>query len=477
MALLPNIFRRQSSPAKPEHIGFSADLNRRRSRVPDDFGGFHRDSEEAAKYVRTSYPVLGTPAGVQAVSLICHTISSLPVYCVNSRGSEVPDPEWVKVPAPKVPELDFRAVLNHIVSSLVLEGIAYVGVTRMGKTPKGLLLVEPGSVKEELVGNNRVFHIQRDLFGGTLYIDSRPRSDFWDRYVSGVGRTFGSDDMLIWLGATPIPGGLRGVGSFDLIADSVGVATAAQRYAYEHYALYAHAPSVMTMKAGAIPQDKKEQLERDFKEIMSGTERGVPKVLYTSGPPKDDLMFQQVGATPNEASIAGVSEFQGSQIAMAADVPLSLLGGQAGGSSYNSLKSQKQHWLETSILPLVSVVERTFDRLLPEGHQLKLDTTQLMKGDPQTTAQVVRELVRLGVLNIQEGRELMGYEPVEGSDKKGAEMIILDGNRKPLEQVIKEPEPPAPMPGMPGQPQETPQVPGKPPGSKGENENTTPEMN
>lgn len=480
MALLPNFFSRKPKPEPDNFVGFSAEVSGRRARfAPGEFGGFHRDGEEAAKYVRSQYPVLGTPAGVQAVSLICHTIASLPVYCVNSRGSEVPDPEWVKRPAPKVPELDFRAVLNHIVSSLVLEGIAYVAVNRVGREPKGLLLVEPGAVREQIMGNNRVFKIERDQLGGVLFQD-RPQSVFWDRYVSGVGRTFGSDDMLIWLGATPIPGGLRGIGSFDLIADSIGVATAAQKYAYEHYELYAHAPSVMSLKAGAIPQEKKEELEHSFRETMTGRERGVPKTIFTSGLPKDDLMFQQVGATPAEASVASISEFQGGQIAMAADVPLSLLGGQAGGSSYNSLKSQKQHWLETSILPLIGVVERAFDRLLPEGHHLKLDATQLMKGDPQTTSMVVRELVRLGVINIQEARELMGMEEIEG--EKGATKLMVDGNRKPLEQAIEKPPEPQPM-GMPGMPgSDTENKPGgnnpdgKPEGSEGANENSSPNI-
>lgn len=421
-------------------------------------GGSVRPSNRVAAKAAETYPILQTSAGVQTLKLTASTLAHLPVRVLNSQGTEVDKPPvWVTRPGgPNFPEVDFGRVIKHIVSSLLLDGVAYVGVNRskdynsdaLPGEANGLVMIDPRSV-EEIVDprtRRRKFVItgsglDTHLFGG------RSGALQLARELNGVGRQFGIDDMLIWTDGVCVPGYHFSLSPFDLIRDTLGTAIQTQRYGHRHFQNYADRPTLLTIKESLLGnEEEQEQFKRDFIDEFTGEERGAPKVLTTRQSPAQDIQMLQVGDTPREIQITDIQQYAQSQIAMASSTPLALIGGaQAGGSAYNSLQIQKSHWAATVITPLAELIGSGFARLLPERYELRLDTAQLGQGDHNTMAQIARNLAQIGIYKINEARELMGLDPIPEGDQ-----ILVDGNRVTIDYALAKTEP-APPPG-PAQP-------------------------
>lgn len=420
------------------------------------FRGLRESSNIAAQAAKT-YPVLGIPAGVQIIGLLEQAVAGLPVIVKNVRSGKpvTPPPAWILRPGgTEYPEITFPIILKHIVSSVLLDGIAYATVKR---NKQGEIIqicpLDPTSVYERVNSNGRrKFVIRSSHIGGVRYSPA-----FWGYRA---GQQIGIEDMMIWSGGITIPGVSRSVSPFDLVRDIIDIALSSQKFARHHYEFNAGKPTVMTVSDQVVGKDKKDQqnfieeLEDDFE----GQDRESFKLLIAPGKPSDHVQIETPGPTPAESDTTSIQQFAMSQIAMVLGIPLDLIGGtnQTGGSAYNSLHVKKAHCQSQVIEPLSRMVCDGFQRFLPANLELGLDCGTLSQGDLQTMAIIADRAVRIGLLTLDEGRELIGKEPLPENQ---GNIIMVDNARKTLDQVL-EPEPePEPQPMLP---EESPETTGRP---------------
>ena len=97
---------------------------------------------------------------------------------------------------------------------------------------------------------------------------------------------------------------------------------------------------------------------------------------------------------------------------------------QSNGTQYNNLSQRQTSFYRDSIAPLVMNIEQKLSMaLLGTDYSLcvSFDTQELIKGDLATAVQVAVSGVRNGVLTQNEGRELIGYNPM---DQEGADELL-----------------------------------------------------
>ena len=421
-------------------------------------GGYHRGLRESAtiaSYAATTYPVLGTPAGVQIIGLLEQAVSGLPVVLQReSDGKPVAHPPaWITRPGgPQYPEITFPTILKHVTTSLLLEGVAYAAVKRDGDGEiYQICPLDPISVFEQVTGDGkRTFTIRTSHIGNARYTPS-----LWG---FSAGAQLDIDQIMIWSGGISIPGVARAVSPFDLIRDVVVIGLEAQKYARRHYESNVGNPTVMTVSDQIAGKDKIEQnrFVEDVEDDFRGEARDVFKLFVAPGAPSDHMHVAQAGLTPAESDTTGIQEYAMGQLAMAVGVPLALIGGGGiGGSAYNSLNVLKSHCQSQVVEPLSRLVCDGFQRFLPGNVRLGLDCSAMGRGDIQTMAAVADRAVRIGMLTLDEGRQMMGFDPLPAG--QGGQ-VMVDNARRPLSAALQpEPEPS-------GEAETAPKTEGRPPG-------------
>lgn len=85
------------------------------------------------------------------------------------------------------------------------------------------------------------------------------------------------------------------------------------------------------------------------------------------------------------------------------------------GSSltYTNRQDLYRQLVDLTLRPLLAAVEQRLSMwdLTPRGHTVRFDLTAFLRGNPDQRAQLVTQLVPLGVMTVEEARQLMEYAP------------------------------------------------------------------
>lgn len=118
------------------------------------------------------------------------------------------------------------------------------------------------------------------------------------------------------------------------------------------------------------------------------------------------------------------------QIAQAYGIPYSLVSEQ---NKYGSLEANQLQLLADAIEPLGTHIAQSFERLLAPDETafyVAYDYMQLLNSDPKTTVDYLAREVQSGLLTINEAREKLELDGVEGGDTP-----LVPANQWPLTQA------------------------------------------
>jgi len=396
------------------------------------------ESRYLARYASELYPALQTTIGQTGIQLYTSMISSLPVKIMSKTGKERDMPFYMEYPGGKTfREITFRSIVNHIVSSLLLDGRAYVVIKRddAGKV-MGLIPVEPYAVKIEVTDEGRMFSILNTGVGQTQWGNYESYANIalgFNLQNLGSTRSFPMDDVLIWDGGVAIPGLGRGVSPLNLAATSVSVAIEVQNYAEEHYASNAARPTVFIFREKLMADDRR-NLSDTVADQFRGEKRSNVRALFVNDP-ATDVKIEQVGDLPRDADVAGVRQYNAQEIAQALRIPLPLAGiAEPGSSSYNSLHVMKSHFASSVIAPMVKLIEEGFKPALKPGTSLVFDLNEITRGDPMSNTQVAERQLNASIATVDEARQKVGLEPI------GFDQLLSHKNRGTLDAIIEQEE-------------------------------------
>lgn len=135
----------------------------------------------------------------------------------------------------------------------------------------------------------------------------------------------------------------------------------------------------------------------------------------------NDLEYTPIGNSANDAQMLESRKFNAEEVCRYLCIDPILLG-ISGASSYNSIEQAQLSFLSHCIYPLISMIEDEFNRkLLKPSEKSRLyidfDENHIMFADKSATANYYATLVKNGILNINEARHNLGFNPIEGGDK------------------------------------------------------------
>lgn len=127
--------------------------------------------------------------------------------------------------------------------------------------------------------------------------------------------------------------------------------------------------------------------------------------------------------TPAESDLIQHRQFSVKRLASALKVPLYRINMHEGSLSKGVLPELDESYMRNSLQPILVKIEQALNECLPSGMSIEFNRKAFYAGSPWRLVEHVGLELKAGVSTINEGREDLGREPIEGGD-----VHVIDSN-------------------------------------------------
>lgn len=330
---------------------------------------------------------MSVPAVHRGVTLLTTTVSGLDLERIDPSGKRV-DLGWLEQPEPGRPRY---ATFTDIGTDIIFDSASYLRV--WDRASNGA----PKMGGCEYLDISRVSHvIEPDGRPGVL-VDGKPvpRADIigFEGWHNGIRRD-----------------GAR------TIRTALALEAAARRYADSP------SPSVVLVNTSGY-----EMTDAEIDDLIAGyvRSRNQSGVGYANG----GVDPKAIGFDAAQLQLVEARAFVNAQLANLIGVPAHLIAGASSMSgsnlTYANVAQENRAFVDYGIKPLVRALEsrlsmsdvtgRAWDnQVTPRGTVIRFELDGLLRGNPLERAQLYAQLIPLGVLTIEEAREMEDLAPTGG---------------------------------------------------------------
>lgn len=244
---------------------------------------------------------------------------------------------------------------------------------------------------------------------------------------------FGWQGSRGWLGVSPL----------SQLDTTLRIEDSARRFQIANFDNGARTSGAIVLEKDIDPNS--EQGKR-IREVMKQLHQGVDNAgrLMLLGGGADFKTFAQ---TVVEAELISQRKLNREEIEMIYDVPPPVVGDLEHGTYSNVSELHKQLY-KTTLRPWLAMIASTINAQLiaPEpdwqGLYVRYDLSDVLRGDPADEYTAVAELVRDGIIDINEARAMLGKNP--RAEEQANKLLVQANNVAPLESTSSTPSVPEP---------------------------------
>lgn len=145
--------------------------------------------------------------------------------------------------------------------------------------------------------------------------------------------------------------------------------------------------------------------------------------------------FHPVSISQRDAQYIETMKFNQQEIASIFNVPLHKIGSMENATRAN-IEEQNIEWVTDSLTPWVENITQEIDSKLFEltdPYFTQGNFANLRKGDMESMTNYITRMIYSGVMNVNEGREILGLNPIENGDD-----YLQPSNTLNIQQVMAE---------------------------------------
>jgi len=247
-------------------------------------------------------------------------------------------------------------------------------------------------------------------FQGNIHPSMDVNGRVYYQYVKNdgtIGDAYNLEDLFIIKGFTL--DGFTPVSPLVQNARLLGIANA-----QEETALETQTDGITSRMYGSTPNGFKDDNKIARLQEQIKTLRG-PKGSSAIPIFEEDLKFHSFKLTPAETELLKNREFTVNRICRVFRVPVHRVGVTGTGAGLDMGK-ENEEYLRSSLNPILVNAEKALNSLLPPGYEIEFDRNAFYAGSPWRLVEHVEKGVKGGLYSINEGRNALGEEPVEGGD-------------------------------------------------------------
>jgi len=178
-------------------------------------------------------------------------------------------------------------------------------------------------------------------------------------------------------------------------------------------------------------QGLREQVDSWFYRFMNGVRNSFrAKAL------DERVTVDTIGDSPDDIASDVLTTQAREDVCAAMGVPHSLL--SADAANYATSQQDTLNFYQQTIIPSAALIAETItDQILPNGVYMEFDPSQLevFQQHEVSKAQAISQLVGQPVLTIDEAREMLGYEPLGGTQPSPDSAPAEQDNGKDVEML------------------------------------------
>ena len=322
------------------------------------------------------------------VRLISDTISTLPydqfVRRDGQRFPYRPKDGWVDRPSTEMPRTTFW---KQVIISLLLDGNAFVMITRSGNEIVDLTPLNPKQVRVKRENGRKVF-------------------------VVNESQTLTSDQVL-HVTEMLMPGEVRGTSRIMQAKESLGLGLALEEYAATFFGNGAYAGGVLEFPEKLSPEQRKE-----IRETWNQTHQG-PRRAHRVGMLWGGGKFNPLTVDPSASQLVDQRKFAVEEIARIFRVPPFMLGvSENAAMAFASIEQQQLFFRQHTIQPYVEMLEDHFQSLLENPRSfIKFNMSSIVRADLATRYSSYNTALLAGFMSVNDVRALEDKGPVDDGDQ------------------------------------------------------------
>lgn len=242
----------------------------------------------------------------------------------------------------------------------------------------------------------------------------------FERTIDGVAKTIKLEQIVyIWVPSLTADIG-PGVAPVQVALSAAGILANLQIYLENYFARGALKASILKVPKG-LPATEKEKLESWWKRLIGGSKNSGQAVAISA-----DVVIDTIGDALKDTVNKDLTIEQREDIATALGVPHSLVASNA--ANFATAEQDSLNFYNLTILPQCELIAEAINEQLFKQLNIKLvfkpQKLEVMQSAEVRKAVSIMQLVGKPVLTIDEGRALMGYDPIvvaeEPTDTKSA---------------------------------------------------------
>ena len=319
-----------------------------------------------------------------ALENISNAIAQLPIYITDGSNNEIE--HYVKKLF-YTNQISKFNLFKQIVWDIYLKGNAFLYIRRDNKgVPTELVYLKPQQVTINYNENNHVlYYLANSLVKGKI----APR-DIIHFYKNGI---------------------FDGKSTISFGAQSIELAKETDSVSKSYFRSGCNVNGIIKMLTSST--DKQRQ------EIQSAWQNNIGKGKNGVAVMPQNVDYIKLGSDANSAQMLESRQYNLTEIARFFNISPVMLG-DLSKASYSTLEMVLTQFVQVTLQPLVSMIQSELTRkLIPstENVYINLDENYLIKFDKNTESNYYTNLVRGGILTVNEAREALGFSKVEGGDK------------------------------------------------------------
>lgn len=329
-----------------------------------------------------------------AVNLIASSIATLPMEAwVRRDGQKLlmrPKPDWVN--RPDVSFIDRTPFISQIITSLMLDGNAFIRVFRDNEgLPISLMVMNPTEIE-----------VKRNAQGRMVFT--------WSKN----GETFTQDQMLHIVESLIQPGQVRGISRVAMLKDSLGLGMALEAYAQRWFGQGASGNYAITTPGALTPEQAKAMADSVDNRHGGWRKSSKTMVLHSGADIKD------IGIDPEKSQSIESRRMFVEDVARIYNIPTHKLQ-LPGTSTYSSIEQTQLEFVSDTLRPYASLIENALSTLLQvypngQGAFLEFNMAALLRGDINSRASAASVAIQGGWLTVNDVRQGEGLSKIAGGD-------------------------------------------------------------
>lgn len=206
--------------------------------------------------------------------------------------------------------------------------------------------------------------------------------------------------------------GVEGVGILNYAFSTLDLAKATEKAAQDYFSSGCHLAGILSTSATRLTKEQRESIRDAWNQAHGAAGTGI--AILENG-----MQYAPVAGNSKESQLLETRLFNLQDIARFFNINPVLLG-DLSHSSYSTIEASLLEFVTHTLFPYITLVENELTRKLIKPSEktlyIDLDENYIIRSDKQSQANYLVSLKNAGIITINECRQQLGLNPMDGGD-------------------------------------------------------------